>query len=69
VRQRFAVLGFAAALCLVGCANEGPTGEELQEQMSRGMRGEGQVTPEIDRTNDPYVRPREGAGGGAPPRS
>ena len=58
---------FAAALLLfvLGCANEGPTGEELGEQFSRGMRGEGQITPEIDRTNDPYVRPR---GGGIDPQ-
>jgi hypothetical protein len=69
VRRLFAVLGFAGALCLGACANEGPTGEELQEQVGRGLRGEGEVTPEIDRTNDPYVRPREGGGGGARPGS
>lgn len=46
-------------LCLVGCANEGPTAEEFQEQLARGVRGEGQLEPEIDRTNDPYVRPRD----------
>ena len=58
---------FTAALLLgfVGCANEGPTGEEIGDQLSRGVRGEGQITPEIDRTNDPYVRPR---GGGVDPQ-
>jgi hypothetical protein len=67
VRQRFAALGFASLLFLGACANEGPTGEELQEQVGRGLRGEGQLSPDLDRTNDPYVRPREGAG--TPPRS
>jgi hypothetical protein len=58
---------FAAALLLgmIGCANEGPTSEELGDQLSRGVRGEGQITPDIDRTNDPYVRPR---GGGVDPQ-
>lgn len=46
-------------LGMIGCANEGPTGPELQEQIARGVRGEGQLGPEIDRTNDPYVRPRD----------
>lgn len=45
---------------VIGCANEGPTSEELQEQIGRGIRGEGRVTPDIDRSNDPYVKPREG---------
>ena len=67
MRRLFAALGFAGALCFGACANEGPTGEELQEQVGRGLRGEGQLSPDLDRTNDPYVRPREGAG--TPPRS
>ena len=48
---------------MVGCANDGPTGPEIQEQFGRGMRGEGQLSSDIDRTNDPYVRPRDGGGG------
>ena len=57
----------AAAICLAGawgglagCANEGPTGQEVQEQLARGVRGEGQITADMDRTGDPYVKPREG---------
>lgn len=55
-----AALTSALLLGFLGCATEGPTGEELGEQFSRGLRGEGQVTPDIDRTGDPYVKPREG---------
>ena len=61
----FAALASAGALALGSCASEGPTGEELQEQFRRGVTGEGEVQPDIDRTGDPYVRPR---GGPAPPR-
>ena len=57
----FTAVASAAALCLSGCANEGPTAEDLQEKVARGVRGEGQLSPDIDRTGDPYVRPREGA--------
>ncbi|HSH37425.1 MAG TPA: hypothetical protein VK993_01460 [Chthoniobacterales bacterium] len=53
----FSVVG---ALSFAGCANEGPTPEELQDQVRRGATGQGTVMPEIDRTGDPYVRPREG---------
>lgn len=49
----------AGALFLGSCANEGPTPEELQEQFRRGVSGEGQLGP-VDRSNDPYIRPREG---------
>ncbi len=49
------------AFGLIGCANEGPTGAELQERFGRGIRGEGQLTEGIDRTDDPYVKPRGGA--------
>ena len=56
----FAALSAAATLCFAGCANEGPTPEELQEQVRRGVTGEGQVQPEIERSGDPYVRPRGG---------
>lgn len=54
-----AVFAAVATLAIVGCANEGPTPEELQAQLQRGASGQGTVTPEIDRTGDPYVRPRE----------
>ena len=59
-----AVLLVASALGAIGCANEGPTSEELQQRLGRGIRGEGQLTEGTDRTDDPYVKPR----GGAPTR-
>jgi len=65
VKPLFTALAFAGVLCIGGCANEGPTGGEVQEQLGRGIRGEGQLSPDIDRTGDPYVKPREGA---PPPR-
>ena len=61
MKQLFAALASAGALGLIGCANEGPTAAELQDQLGRGVRGEGQLTPDIDRSDDRYVRPREGA--------
>ena len=54
------LVAIGAALSFAGCANEGPTAEELQDQMRRGATGQGTVMPEIDRTGDPYVRSREG---------
>ena len=54
-------LAFAVALGTAGCANEGPTGEELQEQVARGFRGEGTLTPGVDRSDDPHIKSREGA--------
>ena len=65
MKRLLSALASAALLGFGGCAAEGPTGEELQEQVGRGLRGEGRLSPEIDRTGDPYVRPREGA---PPPR-
>ncbi|MGI8820732.1 MAG: hypothetical protein ACR2ID_07695 [Chthoniobacterales bacterium] len=56
------ILAAAAMICGAGCVNDGPTGPEVQDQLGRGIRGEGQLGP-IDRSNDPYVRPREGAPG------
>ncbi len=55
-------LACASALLLAffGCANEGPTSQELGDQFSRGVRGEGRVTPDVDRSDDPYVKPRGG---------
>jgi hypothetical protein len=60
VERLFTALAALATLWLIGCAHEGPTSEELQDQVGRGLRGEGQITPDIDRTGDPYVKPREG---------
>ncbi|HMJ07160.1 MAG TPA: hypothetical protein VK474_12945 [Chthoniobacterales bacterium] len=65
MKRLFTVLAFAGVLGLIGCANEGPTSAELQDQVGRGLRGEGRLTPEIDRSDDPYVKSREGA---FPPR-
>ena len=62
MKRLFTALLFAGALCTLGCANDGPTGEEIQEQVGRGLRGEGTISPEIDRTGDPYVKSREGSG-------
>lgn len=61
VKSLRAPLASVLMLGMIGCANEGPTAGELQEQVSRGVRGEGSLAPEIDRTNDPYVKSREGA--------
>jgi len=61
VKRLFTALACAGVLNVIGCANEGPTGDELQQQLGRGFRGEGQLSPDMDRTGDPYVRPREGA--------
>ena len=65
MKPLLAALALVGALSFAGCANEGPTGEELQEQFRRGASGQGTVMPDIDRTGDPYVRPREGP---PPPR-
>ena len=54
-------LAIAFLLGFIGCVNEGPTGEEVGQQLGRGIRGEGQLSPDIDRTGDPYVKTREGA--------
>lgn len=51
----------AGTLGLISCANEGPTTQELQDRLGRGIRGEGQLTEGIDRSDDPYVKPRGGA--------
>lgn len=60
VKRLFTALAAAALLSAAGCANDGPTGPEVQDQLSRGVRGEGQLSPDIDRSDDPYVRPRVG---------
>jgi len=64
VKPLCTALALAGLLCIGGCAGEAPTGQEVQEQIGRGIRGEGQLSTDVDRTDDPYVRPREGA----PPR-
>ena len=47
--------------CFFGaCANDGPTAEEVQSQLQRGATGQGRLTPDVDRSDDPYVKPREG---------
>ena len=60
MKPLFALLASASLLCLLGCANEGPTSGELQEQLRKGVSGEGQLTEDVDRAGDPYVKPREG---------
>ncbi|MBA2622604.1 MAG: hypothetical protein H0U88_03155 [Chthoniobacterales bacterium] len=60
MRALFTLFLSVATLCFLGCASEGPTPDEFQEQLRRGVSGEGQLTPDMDRTNDPYVKPREG---------
>lgn len=53
----------AGILFLAGCVSDGPTPEELQAQLQRGATGQGQLTPDIDRSSDPYVKPRGGRPG------
>ncbi len=60
MRAIFALFIIAAAFCIAACANDGPTPQEVQEQLQRGATGQGQLTPEIDRSGDPYVKPRGG---------
>ncbi|MEP6822164.1 MAG: hypothetical protein ABI946_07435 [Chthoniobacterales bacterium] len=52
---------FAGTLGLMSCANDGPTTEELQARLGRGIRGEGQLSEGLDRSDDPYVKPRGGS--------
>ena len=62
--ERLSALLLAASLfCFVGCADEGPTSAELQEQLRKGVTGEGQLSEGVDRSDDPYVKPREGRPG------
>ena len=60
MKRLVTALAFVVVLGFIGCANEGPTSDELQEKIGRGMRGEGQLSTDIDRSDDRYVRPREG---------
>ncbi len=50
----------AAGLILGSCANEGPTPEEVGDQLQRGFTGEGRLGP-IDRSDDPFVDDRDSA--------
>ncbi len=52
----------AGAFCVGACANDGPTPEEVQQQFQRGVTGQGQLTPEIDRTNQRFYRAQGGDG-------
>ncbi len=48
-------------LAFGGCADplEKPIGQEAQEHFQRGISGQGELG-NIDRSDDPYVKPREG---------
>ena len=52
-----------ALLCVfllgaAGCSGDGPSGSELGQQFGRGIKGEGKLSEDVDRTDDPYVKPR-----------
>ncbi|MGZ4984198.1 MAG: hypothetical protein ACXV9Q_08865 [Chthoniobacterales bacterium] len=53
-------LASAFLLGFIGCASDGPTGEEVGSQLGRGIRGEGRLSTDVDRSDDPYVKPRAG---------
>ncbi|MGI8482434.1 MAG: hypothetical protein ACR2MF_10295 [Chthoniobacterales bacterium] len=50
-----------SAVLVGGCADplEKPIGQEAQEHFQRGISGQGELG-NIDRSDDPYVKPREG---------
>lgn len=60
MRAVFAALLLASTILLGGCVNDGPTTDEVQAQLQRGVTGQGRITPDVDRSDDPYVKPREG---------
>ena len=60
MERLFIAFALVGVLGLASCANEGPTADELGQRLQKGVRGEGQLSPDIDRTNDPYVKTREG---------
>jgi hypothetical protein len=60
MRAVFVALVTASTVVLGACANDGPTTEEVQGQLQRGATGQGRLTPDVDRSDDPYVKPREG---------
>jgi hypothetical protein len=52
-----AILLLACAFFAAGCAEDGPSTEEVGEQLQRGVTGKGQIG-DINRADDPYVKPR-----------
>jgi hypothetical protein len=52
-----AVLLIACAIFTAGCAEDGPSTQEVGEQLQRGVTGKGQIG-DINRADDPYVKPR-----------
>ncbi|MFN2477317.1 MAG: hypothetical protein ABR526_13370 [Chthoniobacterales bacterium] len=60
MRAVFAALVASSTLLLAACASDGPTTDEVQAQLQRGATGQGRLTADVDRSDDPYVKPREG---------
>jgi hypothetical protein len=52
-----AILVVACAIFAAGCAEDGPTTQEVGEHLQRGVTGQGQLG-DINRADDPYVKPR-----------
>jgi hypothetical protein len=50
----------AAAFAFGSCAEDGPTPNEVQQQLERGVTGQGQLTPGTDRGEDAHIKPRAG---------
>jgi len=65
VKPLLAVLLVASSL-LAACAGDTPPAEEVREHLERGVSGQGSLGP-IDRGDDPYVNPREGAANASHP--
>jgi hypothetical protein len=57
-RISFLLLGGFALSAFACEQQDGPTAEEVQAKFERGITGGGQINP-IDRSNDPYVKPRD----------
>ncbi|MDQ6765392.1 MAG: hypothetical protein M3Z22_04740 [Verrucomicrobiota bacterium] len=66
MKRLVGLFALVSVVAMAGCANDGPTSEEVGQQVGRGLRGEGRLSTDVDRSDDPYVKPREGAPG---PRS
>ncbi len=49
------ICAFGASACE---QQDGPSADEVQAKLQRGITGQGQVNP-VDRSNDPYVKPRD----------
>jgi hypothetical protein len=52
-----AILLVACVVFAAGCAEDGPTTQEVGDQLQRGVTGKGQLG-DINRADDPYVKPR-----------